>query len=169
MMRMLFPLIILISLFDLDIAFKLNNGVINSIAGNNLNEFIREFDQSIKILAFIDIVIATTMIVVVAFLIKNKQMHGIAVLGVLLVVSPIASDGNYHLTAKILDSNSLSLRGIKTRVFLYKYYKLKGDNKGVNVVLKDGLAHLDKDDLYVLIKNRKSNKNFLFTFDNDKK
>lgn len=167
-MTMLFPLLILISLFDLEIAMKFNDGIITSIVNENFDQFAKEFVKTAQLLAVIDFVVASAMIASMYILIKRKKIHMIGVIGLLFVVTPIILDLNYRLTHKILNNSSLTLSGIKTRVFLYKYYKAKGDSVGLDVVLKEGLSNLDSNDLYILVKNRKNNKNDLFVLKNKK-
>jgi hypothetical protein len=160
-------LLVLLSIFDLQIALCVNNGILKAIIESNFSQFVIEFNKIITILRYVDIGILIGFFLISLVFIAKKGYYVYLFPIIFLSVVPMVLDLNYHISYKILGGSDSRLNGIKPRVYMYNYYKLQGDNEGIKIVLTEGLNYLNSDDLFILVKNRKSHDNNFFALKNN--
>lgn len=155
--------------FELSIVMQLDNSILLHIANSNFFMFSNAMESTVSKLDQVDfgLLILGLIISIISFneMVKGKHISMLALVSFFHFGSfalDLFSNRQYRLADEMLTSSGIEYSGVKSRVYLYKYYKQKGDDRGIQLVLDKGLTYMNNDDLFVLLKNRKNHNNDLF-------
>lgn len=130
----------------------------SSISNDKFMEFVQNMDRlsvTFNYIAYFIVLFFIAEIIYAIFWKRDSIPSAVAMVMVSLLLndfSIVQSDPFFH---SILNSSVKETKSLKTKIYMYHYYKIKGNTNGMNMVAKNGTKRLIKEEAILLVKNRK--------------